>query len=253
MALVGALAPEIEYDALWYHLWLPQQWLLAGRPVDIVEEYVSLYPLGWDLLYGAALTVGGAGAAKLLHFACLPLLAATTWRLARELAPDASPALAAALTVAAPTLIWEATTAYVDLALAWYLALAVLAVVRYHATHDRRWLIIGAVVLGGALAIKHLGLVAMAIIGTSARRRPSSPDLDASPRCSARDSCLRSSRWRCRRHGTRARSHTRAIRCSRISMASSAPRPRSGGVTSPNRASPDSRPGSGESERRPIF
>jgi hypothetical protein len=166
MALVGALAPEIEYDALWYHLWLPQQWLLAGRPVDIVEEYVSLYPLGWDLLYGAALTVGGAGAAKLLHFFCLPLLAATTWRLTRELTPDASPALAAALTVAAPTLIWEATTAYVDLALAWYLALAVLAVVRYHATHDRRWLIIGAVVLGGALAIKHLGLVAMAIIGT---------------------------------------------------------------------------------------
>lgn len=164
-ALIGALAPETEYDALWYHLWLPQQWLSAGRPVDFVEEYISLYPLSWDLSYGAALAITGAGAAKLLHFACLPLLAATTWRLARALAPGASASLAAALTVTTPTLIWEATTAYVDLALAWYLALVVLALVRYHQTQDRRWLMAGAVVLGGALAIKHLALVAMAIVG----------------------------------------------------------------------------------------
>jgi 4-amino-4-deoxy-L-arabinose transferase-like glycosyltransferase len=162
-ALVGALAPEIEYDALWYHLWLPSQWLAAGRPVDVVEEYVSLYPLSWDLGYGAALAISGQGAAKLLHFACLPLLGATTWRLARELAPGTSATLAAALTVTAPTLLWEATTAYVDLALAWYLALATLALARYHHTNDRRWLWLSALVLGGALAIKHLALVAMAI------------------------------------------------------------------------------------------
>jgi 4-amino-4-deoxy-L-arabinose transferase-like glycosyltransferase len=163
-ALVGALAPEIEYDALWYHLWLPSQWLAAGRPVDVVEEYVSLYPLSWDLGYGAALAISGQGAAKLLHFACLPLLGATTWRLARELAPGTSATLAVALTVTAPTLLWEATTAYVDLALAWYLALATLAMARYHRTNDRRWLWLSALVLGGALAIKHLALVATAIL-----------------------------------------------------------------------------------------
>ena len=75
-AFVAALAPEIEHDALWYHLWLPQQWLGTGRPVDIIHEYVSLYPLSWELLYGAAMTIGGPVAARLLHFACLPLLAA---------------------------------------------------------------------------------------------------------------------------------------------------------------------------------
>jgi 4-amino-4-deoxy-L-arabinose transferase-like glycosyltransferase len=163
-ALVGALAPEIEYDALWYHLWLPSQWLVAGRPIDVVEEYVSLYPLSWDLGYGAALAISGQGAAKLLHFACLPLLGATTWRLARELAPGTSATLAVALTVTTPTLLWEATTAYVDLALAWYLALATLAMARYHRTNDRRWLWLSGLVLGGALAIKHLALVATAIL-----------------------------------------------------------------------------------------
>ena len=45
--LIGALAPEVEYDSLWYHLWLPKLWLEAGRPVDMVEEYISLWPMTW--------------------------------------------------------------------------------------------------------------------------------------------------------------------------------------------------------------
>jgi hypothetical protein len=167
VALIGSLAPEIEYDALWYHLWLPQQWLEAGRPVDHVEEYISLYPLGWDLAYGAALTVGGAGAAKLLHFACLLLLATTTGLLCREIAPCATPWLAAALTIMTPTILWEATTAYVDLALSWYVAAAALALLRFQRTGATPWLVLGAVLLGGALSIKHLGMVAGAIIGTA--------------------------------------------------------------------------------------
>jgi hypothetical protein len=164
-ALIGSLAPEVEYDALWYHLWLPQRWLDAGHPVDIIEEYVSLYPLSWDLAYGAALAVDGAGAAKLLHFACLLLVAAATWLLCREIAPRASPACAVAVAVTTPTVLWEATTAYVDLALAWYVALAAYASIRHARTHDQRWFVISALALGGAMAIKHLALVAAAILG----------------------------------------------------------------------------------------
>ena len=42
-ASIAALAPETEYDALWYHLFLPARWLAAGRPVDLIKEYISLY------------------------------------------------------------------------------------------------------------------------------------------------------------------------------------------------------------------
>lgn len=164
MALVGALAPESEYDALWYHIWLPVQWLAAGRPVDIVEEYPSLYPLAWDLLFGAGFVVGGTVGAKLVHFVCLPLLAATTWIATRKVTPDTSPALAFALAVTPPIIVWEATTAYVDLALAWYLALSVYALVRHDETRERRWLVLAALMMGMALAIKHLALVALLII-----------------------------------------------------------------------------------------
>ena len=162
-ALIGALAPEIEYDALWYHLWLPARWLAAGRTVDLVHEYPSLYPLTWELLFGAALTIGGPIAAKLLHFICLPLVAITTARLAPLVEPRARGAVAAAIAIVAPTMIWEATTAYVDLALAWYVALGAYALVRYADAADRRWLALSAMTFGIAMAIKNLGLVAFAI------------------------------------------------------------------------------------------
>jgi 4-amino-4-deoxy-L-arabinose transferase-like glycosyltransferase len=163
-AVFCALAPEAEYDALWYHLELPRRWLAAGRPVDDVHEYVSLYPMGWDLLFGAGLSLGGPGAAKLLHTATLPACGALAALLARRISARASPWLAAAMFVTAPTVFWEATTAYVDLALALFAGAAVVALVRANDTGDRRWLIVAGLQLGFACATKHVGLVALASV-----------------------------------------------------------------------------------------
>jgi 4-amino-4-deoxy-L-arabinose transferase-like glycosyltransferase len=163
-AIFCALAPETEYDALWYHLELPRRWLATGRPVDDVNEYVSLYPLGWGLLFGAGLSVGGPGAATLLHAMTLPACGAVAGLLARTITSRASAWMAAAIFVTAPTVFWEATTAYVDLALALHVGVAVLALVRAHDTGDRRWLIVAGLQLGFACATKNLGLVALASV-----------------------------------------------------------------------------------------
>jgi 4-amino-4-deoxy-L-arabinose transferase-like glycosyltransferase len=165
-AFVAALAPEVEHDALWYHLWLPQQWLATGGPVDIIHEYVSLYPLSWELLYGAAMTIGGPVAARLLHFACLPLLAAATWLLTRSILPGANATFAVAFAVSTPIVIWEATTAYADLSLALFLTLSVHALFRFQHTGRRSWLVLSAVMMGAGLATKHLALLALTAIAT---------------------------------------------------------------------------------------
>jgi 4-amino-4-deoxy-L-arabinose transferase-like glycosyltransferase len=157
--VVAALAPEKEYDALWYHLNLPRLWLEAGRPVDLVEEYISLYPLTWDLVFGAGLVLGGAVAAKLLHFVCLPLLAGIVWLSARRYVCRASAAAAVALVVTTPTLLWESSTAYVDLALAMHAAIACYALARHAERGDLAWGALAALHFGGAAATKHLGVV----------------------------------------------------------------------------------------------
>ncbi len=171
--LIAALAPEKEYDALWYHLRLPRLWLEAGRPVDVIHEYISLYPLTWELVFGAGMVLGGTVAAKLLHFACLPLLALLVWQASRRYMPGVSPSAAAALVVTTPTLLWESTTTYVDLALALHAAAACYALVRYADTSERSWAIVAALQFGLAAATKHLGvlvtIVALALFVAAAR------------------------------------------------------------------------------------
>jgi hypothetical protein len=168
LAFLCALAPEVEYDALWYHLELPRRWIQAGRPVDDVNEYVSLYPLTWELIFGAALTLGGDVGPKLVHWITLPLSALVAAWLARrvDIAGGGTgnrsgevAALAAALVVTAPSVFWEATTAYIDLALAFHAAVAVYALVRAYGGGSRRWITVTAIQLGLCCATKHLGLV----------------------------------------------------------------------------------------------
>jgi hypothetical protein len=162
-ALIGGLAPEIEYDALWYHLTYPQRYLADGGLVDLRHDYVSLYPMTWELWFGYGLVVGGQPAATLLHFVCLPLTAVALHGIAEQHLGRRGAWIAVALFVTIPTVLWEASTAYIDLALGFHLLLAFIALVRYHATPTRQWLLLAALNLGLALATKHLALFALAI------------------------------------------------------------------------------------------
>jgi len=163
IALVGALAPEKEYDALWYHLGFPKLWLGQGRLADLPAEYISLYPMTWEMIFGLGLASGGTIAAKLLHFACLPLTGLLTYQLTLRFFPRASPWLAVAFFVTIPTVLWEATTAYNDLALTLHVGLTVYALLRY--VEDRRWqwLLLAALNLGLALATKHLAFLVLVL------------------------------------------------------------------------------------------
>lgn len=163
-ALVAALAPEREYDALWYHLTYPQRYLQQGRLVDLPNDYVSLYPMTWELWFGYGLALGGQTAATLLHFACLPLTGLLTYQLTRRFVPGTSAWLAVALLATTPTVIWEASTAYIDLALALHVTLVLYSLLRYDQSRQRQWLLIAALNLGLALATKHLALVVLGLV-----------------------------------------------------------------------------------------
>ncbi len=76
---VAALAPETQYDALWYHLTYPQRYLQAGYLVDIPADFVSLYPMTTELWYGYGLALGDATAAILLHLGYLLLTSILTY------------------------------------------------------------------------------------------------------------------------------------------------------------------------------
>jgi hypothetical protein len=161
MGLVGALAPESEFDALWYHLWLPKLWLESGSPVDLVQEYVSLYPLNLDLVFGAAMVMGGPLAAKLVHFSCYLLTGSVVFATLRRFSAASNAWMATALYLTIPTVLWEATTAYVDNGLAFFVALSAYALLRFPESKRTGWLVVAGAMAGIGLGIKHLALLAL--------------------------------------------------------------------------------------------
>ena len=161
---VAALAPESQYDALWYHLTYPQRYLAAGYLVDVPADFVSLYPMTTELWFGYGLALGGSTAAILLHLGFLLLSTIITYEFVRRFAPSASPWLAVALLVTIPTVIWLGSTANIDLAVMLFVTLALDALFRYVDSGRRQWLLLAALNLGLALASKHLALFALAIL-----------------------------------------------------------------------------------------
>jgi hypothetical protein len=158
-ALVGALGPEIGFDALWYHLALPRLYLDQGHVFGTPFEFVSLYPQGTEMLYAVGLDWGGARAAKLvdLLFGVLAVLA--TFRLARRYMSWRFALVAAVVFLAAPTVHWEMTTAYVELAIAFFVTLSITELVDWRTDRDRRHVWRAAILLGLALGTKHLALL----------------------------------------------------------------------------------------------
>lgn len=64
---LGELTPEIFYDALYYHIAVPNLYHVSGRVVDVPTMLFSNFVLTVQWLFGLAMTLGGEVAAKLTH------------------------------------------------------------------------------------------------------------------------------------------------------------------------------------------
>lgn len=116
MPALHAFVPRYGWDALTYHLALPEHFLRAGRiGTDRASIYTS-FPLLAESLYAACLALHGPALAKLLHAACGALTLLLVGSVARPVAPRAWP-FAIAAVAADPTFWWETTVVYNDLAL----------------------------------------------------------------------------------------------------------------------------------------
>src|SRR5262249_26995605 len=67
--LAWALAPEIQYDALNYHLAVPRAFLESRRAVDLPYFWHSYFAQMMESLFAIGMAVAGPAAAKLLSFA----------------------------------------------------------------------------------------------------------------------------------------------------------------------------------------
>jgi hypothetical protein len=163
---VAAFAPWSRHEALLSTLAYPQRYLATGLLVAAPQEPGALYPTLTNVWFGYGLALASPSAVILLNGGFLLLAAVLTFALAQRYAPAASPWLAVALAVTAPTTIWMVSTANTDLALMLFVMLASYALLRYGETLRAQWLLLAGANLGWALGITHLGLSALALLCT---------------------------------------------------------------------------------------
>ncbi len=162
LAFIGSLAPPTAKDTLLYHFAVPKAFIGQGSSAFIEGNIASYLALGTEMHTVWAMLLGGlvseraseaAGGAVIWFF--FPLLLAAIFGFAREIGLARRWALIAVLMVATvPTVYHVAASAYTDVALSLFVALAVHSLTRWWKTLETGWLIFVAIFLGAALAIK---------------------------------------------------------------------------------------------------
>ena len=173
LSFIAALAPPTAKDTLLYHFAVPKAFIAQGSSAFIEGNIASYLALGnemhvvWAMLLGgfvnARAAEAAAGAAMWMFF---PILLAAVFGWARQIGISRRWSLIAVLMIASvPTAYHVAASAYIDLALALYVTLAVYALSRWWRTLDGGWLVLVGIFLGAALSAKLTSVVVIAAFG----------------------------------------------------------------------------------------
>ena len=179
MYTVQAMAPEIQPDALTYHLGLTAEYArLHAFPSRI--GFYEMIPQGLEMLFTMAYSIGGGSAAKLVHFAFLLGTVPLMMALGRELKlrPTAS-YLAALLYFVMPVAGITGTSTYNDAALVFFALATFHCVLLWHNSRRPANLIVIGLLAGFCFGIKVTGLpiAAGAVLGVLVLARSPLPFL----------------------------------------------------------------------------
>jgi hypothetical protein len=158
--LAQALRPVVVWDADVYHLTVPRLYLEHGGFRRIPFNVYSNWPLAVQLLFALAMVVKDYILATALHFGFgVSLVAALGWATARVTTPLWG-AIAASMLLLHPVFLFEVRVAYVDVACAFFLFAAFLALHRAleDPAGERRWLVLAGIACGVLAASKLNGL-----------------------------------------------------------------------------------------------
>ena len=163
--LIGALGPELGFDALWYHLTLPKIYLQNQRLLFIPGNllYYSSMPKLVEMLYLAALAIKGEILAKLIHFIFGILSAMALFKLSRRYLNTFLSLMVVTIFYTTLVVGWQSITAYVDLGRTFFEILALDHFLRWWEKEKIQELRKSAIVLGLAVSTKLLALGSLII------------------------------------------------------------------------------------------
>ncbi|MGB9587162.1 MAG: hypothetical protein ACPL7O_03190, partial [Armatimonadota bacterium] len=165
LALMQTLTPPagLDWDGLAYHLAVPKLYLLRHAIYYVPFISHSNFPFLTEMWYTLGLSLGSAIIAKLFHFFMYVGTALGVYSLCKEHINRTVGSVAAVIFMSIPVVFWEAGVAYADITTAFYLVLAVYAILNWEKSDMLSWLFISSLAAGFALGTKVLAAVPIAV------------------------------------------------------------------------------------------
>lgn len=163
--LVGALGPELAFDALWYHLTIPKLYVLNHKIYFIHGDllYYNLMPRLSEMLYASTLTLSNEIVAKVTHYAFGILSILALYKLARFYLSRTRAIIVVLLFYSNLVVSWLSITAYSDLPRAFFEILALYYFHLHTKEKKNKYLVASAILLGLATSTKILSLGSLLI------------------------------------------------------------------------------------------
>lgn len=156
--LIGALGPETFYDALVYHLALPQAYLLKHAIFPTPHNIFSGIPFNIEMLYGLGLALGGEGLAKLIPWGISIAILCSIALWARRFADAKVGLLAALLFYSCPMVSSQTWYGTVDLGWCFFSFLAIFGMViglENAESPNRNWIVLAGIFAGLTMGVKY--------------------------------------------------------------------------------------------------
>ncbi len=163
VTLVGSLAPPEFYDALIYHLAVPDLYIRNHGMVEVPGNYYSHFPANMGMLYTAGLLIGGGEMAQSIHWLCGALAAASLFVTARRHTDRATALLATVLFSLTPGIMLVSTYAIADLGVTLFGVLCFAAALNFRRDGDRRWVVLAGLFAGLALGTKYTAAIVVCL------------------------------------------------------------------------------------------
>jgi 4-amino-4-deoxy-L-arabinose transferase-like glycosyltransferase len=163
--LVGTLGPELAFDSLWYHLTLPQLYLLHQMIYHIPGGllYYSDMPKLGEMLYIGALSFGNEITAKLIHFTFGLLVVIALYTFSKKYFNQTVSLLIVLIFYSNLVVATESITAFIDLTRTFFEFLALWGLISWSEKGDLKWLGLSALMVGAAITTKVLAVGSLII------------------------------------------------------------------------------------------
>lgn len=158
--IIGVLTPETAFDALWYHLTFPKLYLLNGGITFIPGSlfYYSALPKIGELLYLIPVGLHLEQLAKMIHAIFALLTCVALYLIAKSQTNKRLALLSVTIFLSNIVVLWQATTAYIDLIRTFFETLSLYGILLYQSTKKKKWIIESAVCMGLAIETKLIAI-----------------------------------------------------------------------------------------------